>query len=154
MAGMPQVKLGWIIISGPANKREVARERLELIADTYLSVNTTVQLAFDALLSAGLAFPDQIKTRSAANMEALHVCDGGPVRVLHIEAGWSAILQLPAVMAEEEWTLRLLRDANLIVQPGYFFDMTGGAYLIVSSITPEEQFRNGIEAIDSIARRL
>ncbi len=146
IAGLPQMKLGWIAAQGPGH--EIALDRLELIADTYLSVATPVQLALPKLLEASKDVRAQIVGRTHNNLAQLQwALSGSPAQVLHVEGGWSAILQVPRTRSEEEWVLSLLADANVLVQPGYFFDFESEAFLVVSLLTPTAAFEAGIQAI-------
>jgi alanine-synthesizing transaminase len=148
-AGMPQMKLGWIVASEPE-----AAEHLETILDTYLSVNTPVELALADLLDAGQFVREQIQRRSIANLETLQeLLRGTAANPLPVEAGWSAIVQLPRTRTEEDWVLALLREERLIVQPGYFFDMPSEAFLVVSLITPPADFRDGIRRLVELVQR-
>jgi aspartate/methionine/tyrosine aminotransferase len=151
-AGMPQMKLAWIALNGPEQDRETARERLELILDTYLSVGSPVQRALGELLDIGEGIQQKIRVRIAQNVEALNILlENSPARALHTEGGWSAIIQLPGTSSEEEWITRLIEEQSLIVQPGYFFDMDSGAYVVVSLITPSDQFSEGIRRVRQLA---
>jgi alanine-synthesizing transaminase len=147
-AGMPQVKLGWIAINGPAAVRAETRARLELILDTYLSVGTPVQSALGSLLEVGAEFQRHIAARISHNRAALAaLLQGSPVHTLHAEGGWSAILQLPNIHKEDVWAARLLSEHHVLVQPGYFFDMASEAYLVVSLITEPDVFAEGIRRL-------
>ncbi len=147
-AGMPQMKLAWICLNGPAQAQQEARERLEIIADTYLSVGTPVQQALPDLLRVGANIQRQLWRRIEENLATIDdLLRGTPAQRLHLEGGWSAILQLPRVMTEEEWVRGLLQEQDIVVQPGYFFDMESEAYIVLSLITPVAQFREGIEGI-------
>jgi hypothetical protein len=144
IAGLPQVKLGWIVVNGPPALRREAFEKLEWIADTYLSVSTPVQHAAAALLHAGESVQAQIRSRTAANLAiARDTFAGASATVLQVEGGWYAILQVPKVHSEEEWTLMLLDRYNTLVQPGFFFDFEEEAYLVISLLTPSPVFREG-----------
>ncbi|MGH9583872.1 MAG: pyridoxal phosphate-dependent aminotransferase, partial [Bryobacteraceae bacterium] len=144
-AGMPQMKLAWIAINGPERECSLARERLELILDTYLSVGTPVQRALPQLLQIGAGLRDRIFSRVAANLQILdELPRGSAAHLLHLEGGWSAIVQMPRTLSEEAWAEKLLEEHNVVIQPGYFFDMPSEAYLVVSLITPAETFREGI----------
>lgn len=147
-AGMPQMKLAWIAITGPASNAEQARRHLELIADTYLSVSTPVQRALPELLRVGIEFHQQIAARIAANLETARASLANTsAHVLHVEGGWSAIIQLPSIRSEECWAELLLARHNIILQPGYFFDIASGSHAVVSLITPPETFALGIEKL-------
>lgn len=137
-AGLPQMKLAWILVSGPRDDVAQALSRLEIIADTYLSVSTPVQLAAPALLSAGAAIRGHIHQRIRTNLEQLErlVGPASPATVLSPEGGWSAVLRVPATESEEALVMRLLRDAQVLIHPGFFFDFEEEAYL-VASLLPE-----------------
>ena len=144
-SGMPQMKLAWIAINGPADQRHLARERLELILDTYLSVNTPVQMALPALLRTGSRIRDRLQSNAMANLgEAQRLLKDSPVHALHTEGGWSLILQLPQTRREEEWIAGLLEEENVILQPGFFFDMPSGAFAVASLVVDGADFREGI----------
>jgi aspartate/methionine/tyrosine aminotransferase len=147
-AGLPQVKLGWIAVSGPDALVAAAIERLEFVCDTYLSVSTPVQMAAPALISAGAGIRAQILARLRDNYRALQSsADRVPAcRVLRCEGGWSAVLQVPTLESEEELVIRLLGD-GVLAQPGYFFDFSRESFLVVSLITPPAIFAEGVDRI-------
>jgi alanine-synthesizing transaminase len=134
--GLPQMKLGWIIHDGS----EAVRHRLELIADTYLSVSAPVQHAAAQWLAGRDSFQQALLSRLKTNL-------GHVPEALHVEGGWYAILRLPSTRTEEDWTLHLLRDHNVVVQPGYFFDFETEPYAVISLLTLPETFREGINRI-------
>ncbi len=148
VAGLPQMKLGWIVAAGPAEFRRAALERLELIADTYLSVGTPVQHAAAALLAAGAEVERQIARRTGENLARLRAAaaEHPACRVLDVEGGWYATLQVPRTRSEEEWALALV-DAGVLAQPGFFFDFDAEAFLIVSLLTKPEIFAEGAARI-------
>jgi aspartate/methionine/tyrosine aminotransferase len=137
VCGLPQLKLGWIYTSGP--RADEAMTRLELIADTFLSVGTPVQHALPQLLEAGGSVRDQIRARTKANLALLPGC-------LHVEGGWYATVRVPRTQSEEEWILHLLREHNVLVQPGYFYDFDSEAFLIVSLLTPPDVLGRGVRS--------
>jgi aspartate/methionine/tyrosine aminotransferase len=146
--GMPQMKLAWVVISGPVTVSELARQRLELISDTYLSVATPVQCALPELLRIGAGVQQHIRTRIEQNLQTLKaILEGSAAHVLHAEGGWSAIIQLPAVCTEDIWVARLLNEHGIIVQPGYFFDLDSAAHVVVSLITPPEIFDEAVQKL-------
>jgi aspartate/methionine/tyrosine aminotransferase len=149
IAGLPQMKLGWIVLAGPAKQCEAARERLELIADTYLSVSTSVQHAAPSLLAAAPGLRRQIQDRVSSNLSALRaaVSSASPCRVLDVEGGWYATVEMPRTRSEEQWCLELLKEDDVLVQPGFFFDFESEAYLVVSLLTPEATFQEGIRKL-------
>jgi len=147
VAGLPQLKCGWLLTAGPG--AQAAIDRLELIADTYLSVGTPVQAALPQLLEAGASVRGQIQARTAHNLEFLNESLGAdsPMRVLHIEGGWCATLQVPRIQTEEQWVLNLLADRDVLVQPGFFYDFESEAYLVLSLLTEGETFHEGVSRI-------
>lgn len=154
-AGMPQMKLAWIVVNGPAEDCAAAQERLELLFDTYLSVSTPVQLAAPSLLSIGGAVRKQLQEKTMQNVQhAQEAFRDSPVSVLHTEGGWSVILRLPATQTEERWIEELLTDQNLLLHPGFFFDMPGGgAYAIASLIAEPDEFAEGIARLNDYVVR-
>jgi aspartate/methionine/tyrosine aminotransferase len=147
VAGLPQMKLGWIVASGPESVRQQAIDRLELIADTYLSVGAPVQWAAVSLLESREGIQAQIRDRVTKNLEYLRSRIGAesPWRVLPVEGGWYAVIQAPRIHSEEEWVLALLDRDNVLVQPGFFFDFDEEAFLVVSLLTRTDIFEEGIQ---------
>jgi len=143
VAALPQLKLGWIVTSEPAF------ERLELIADTYLSVSAPVQWAAPTLLGLRTQLQDQILARVRANRAFVRsqIGPASPWRLLATEGGWYAILEAPRIQTEEEWALSLLASDGVLVQPGFFFDFEREAFLVLSLLTPEAVFREGVRRI-------
>ena len=148
-AGLPQVKLGWMAVDGPADLVAEALDRLELICDSYLSVSTPVQVAAPDLIEKGRELHDQIAGRVRGNYRTLHgrVRAAHGVTALNAEAGWSAVLRVPATATEEELALDLLARYAVVVHPGYFFDFPHEAFLIVSLLPDPETFARGVDAI-------
>jgi alanine-synthesizing transaminase len=141
MAGLPQMKLGWISVHGTASFMPQVLQRLEMIADTYLSVNTPVQVALPAILRTVDALGENIRMRVAGNYLQLHrIMSESAITVLQAEAGWNAILQLPRVMTDEEWTLRFLKESGVLVYPGHFFDIDMEGCIAVSLLLEAEVF--------------
>jgi hypothetical protein len=141
--GLPQVKLGWIAASGPSPQLSSALTRLELIADTYLSVGTPVQVAAAHLLNAGASVREQIRRRVLENYHTLTelVTAGNACQVLRAEGGWTAVVRIPHTMPEEERIIRLLEDHHVLVHPGYFFDFPRDGYVVVSLLPRPDIFR-------------
>ena len=145
-AGLPQLKLGWmvlggdtgrvgwIVVGGPAESRRDALGALELIADSYLSVSTPVQVAAPALIAGAHEVREQIHDRVRTNLAQLRqVAAQYPAcQVLPVEGGWSAVVRVPAVRGEETLILDLLDRERILVHPGYFFDFPREAYVVVS----------------------
>jgi aspartate/methionine/tyrosine aminotransferase len=147
--GLPQVKLGWIAIDGPADLVSEALDRLELIADTYLSVSTPVQVAAPRLLAEGAAIRDAIRVRIAANYASLHRLaeDISSVTVLSADGGWSAVLRVPATRSEEDLAIALAEQDGVAVHPGYFFDFPHEAFLVVSLLPEPDTFARGVTRV-------
>jgi aspartate/methionine/tyrosine aminotransferase len=147
--GLPQVKLAWIAVSGNEGVVRRALDRLELICDTYLSVSTPVQAAAAELLARGLRVREEIRCRIANNYRELQTRVGGApsCRVLPSDGGWYGVLQVPSLEPEESLVLSLLRDDGVLAHPGYFFDFPRESFLIVSLLTPEDPFANGIDRL-------
>jgi len=147
VAGMPQMKIGWIVLAGPPAAQAAARERLELIADTYLSVGGPAQHALPRLLALGATVRGQIQARVRENLSWLRatVPSAPACRVLDVEGGWYAILQVPQTRSEEQWCLELLEQDEVLVQPGFFYDFESEAYLVVSLLTSPAVFQEGIQ---------
>jgi aspartate/methionine/tyrosine aminotransferase len=138
IAALPQMKLGWIVAGA-------AIDRLELIADTFLSVSTPVQYAAARLLELGADMEQQIRTRTAANLAHLRAAvAGSPYGVLDVEGGWYATLQAPRIRSEEDWCLDLLERHDVLVQPGFFYDFESEAFLVISLLTEPAIFQEGI----------
>jgi alanine-synthesizing transaminase len=144
--GLPQLKLGWIAAGGPPAGAEAALARLELIADTYLSVNAVTEGALPALLRVGATFRRHLRERLRANEAELTraLGPGSPLSALPREGGWSAIVRVPALLTDENWALALLEREGVLVQPGFFFDLDQGTFLVVSLLPPERDFARGI----------
>ncbi|MBS1810334.1 MAG: pyridoxal phosphate-dependent aminotransferase [Acidobacteria bacterium] len=145
---LPQMKLGWILPFGAAALRREAETRLELIADTFLSVNTPVQLAAPAWFQLRTALQQQILARVKENLHFLAtVVENSPLRLLTTEGGWSATLEIPRRASEEEQLLRLLAEKDVLVHPGYFFDFDREAFFVLSLLPRTEIFRVAVEKI-------
>lgn len=146
IAGLPQMKLGWIVAGGP--NHAAAIEGLEWIADTFLSVATPVQWALPRILTAAATVQEQIRQRTAANLAHLiENASGTSCRCLNIEGGWYAILEVPRIRSEEEWALGLLAESGVLVQPGFFYDFETEAFLVLSLLTPPAIFAEGLRRI-------
>ncbi len=155
LAGSPQLKLAWTILSGPGPQRCEARERLELIADTFLSVGTPIQQALPELLEQAPHVTEAIGARCRQNLtELARLSAGSPVTLLRAEGGWSAVLQLPNVVGEDDFVLGLLRDEGVLVQPGWFYDFETQPFCIVSLLPEPSNFRAGCERLVDYATRV
>jgi alanine-synthesizing transaminase len=148
-AGLPQVKLGWIGVEGPDDRVAQAFERLEFICDAYLSVSTPVQAAAPALIENSTAVRRQILERVRTNYGRLRQAAAAypAVDVLHADAGWSAVLRVPARTSEEDLVLELLERDGVIVHPGFFFDFPHEAFLVLSLLPEPPIFDAGVARI-------
>lgn len=145
LAGLPQLKLGWIGVHGPHRQQVEALGRLEIVADTFLSVGSPAQNAARRLMDTRGRLQTQIVERLRWNLELLReLLTGSPARILRVEGGWYAVLELPRTRSEEEWALELLDRHGVLVHPGYFYDFPREAFLVVSLLSRPEDFREGI----------
>lgn len=146
MLGLPQMKLAWIAASGPAGLVDEAMSRLEVIADTYLSVNTPVQVAVPEWLHQRPSIQQQILTRVLRNREFLmsQVRRSALCECLEADGGWYGVVRVPRTRSEEEWVLELIDREGVLLHPGYFFDFMYEGYLVVSLLPPPEVFETGV----------
>ena len=147
------MKLAWILMNGPGELKDQARVRLEIISDTYLSVNAPIQHALGELLRQGDHLQAQVKRRAYSNLEFLdqQLRSIASITRLKVEGGWYGVLRVPAKKSDEDLAIELIERAGVVVHPGHFYDFQKDGYLIVSLITPEEEFRKGILPILEIA---
>lgn len=145
IVGLPQLKLAWIVVSGPPELRGSALEGLEFIADAYLSVSTPVQHAAPMILRGRGAIQSQILERLDENEHTLaSVLTAVPAcQILKREGGWYAVVRLPDDVSDEEFSVRCLEDDGILVHPGYFYDFPSGNHLVLSLLTPVDMFREG-----------
>ncbi len=145
IAGLPQMKAAWLAVSGPAALRDASLSRLEVIADTYLSMNAPVQHALHALLQHRGSFQTQLLSRVRANLAELdrQLAQQQACTRLALEAGWYVVLRVPATRSDEELALALLTAKGVYLHPGHFYDFPSGGFLIVSLITPTAEFAQG-----------
>lgn len=154
VVALPQLKLGWIAASGPPELTADAMRRLEVIADTYLSVSTPVQLALPEILGARGAIQQGLLDRVTSNLAALDRAIEGAaagercaVRRLPVEGGWYAILEVPRTLDEDAWVEALVREEGVIVHPGYFFEMDREGFLVVSLLPDPASFAEGAKRV-------
>jgi len=140
--GLPQMKLAWTIVDGPVKERIEALSGLELIADTFLSVNTPVQVAAPDLFRRAAPVRQAIHQRVSRNLTAARdvVRTYPACEVLRVEGGWSAAVRVPATRTEEALALGLLQEEHVLVHPGFFFDFPHEAFVVVSLLPPEDVF--------------
>jgi aspartate/methionine/tyrosine aminotransferase len=149
--GLPQLKLSWIVVSGPEPARREALEGLEWISDLFLTVATPVQLALPTLLDSRTPFRARVLERLAVNLERIALLEQRHPEVRRVggEAGWSAVLQLPARRTGEQWALDLL-ERGVAAHPGEFYDLEGGAHLVVSLLPRPPAFDRGLAALEEL----
>jgi aspartate/methionine/tyrosine aminotransferase len=144
VAGLPQMKVGWIVLSGPKNEKDEARSRLEIIADAHLSVSAPVARALPELLLNAEAFIPRLRKRIEMNRRALAE-SGLPVR--RADGGWYAMIDLPQSREDEEWALELMEKDHVLVHPGYLFDVEYSSSAIISVIAEPARFKEGVARI-------
>ncbi len=149
ISALPQMKVAWIAVSGPPAVKQDALARLEVIADTYLSMNAPVQLAAPAMLEERRSIQPRLIARLGTNLLELDaqlarqkLCER-----LEVEGGWYAILRVPAAGTDEELAIALLEQTGVLVQPGHFYDFPSDGYLVLSLITEPSIFREGLARV-------
>jgi alanine-synthesizing transaminase len=147
--GLPQMKLSWIVVSGPEPIAEEASKRLEVISDTFLSASTPAQRALPQWFSLQPVIQKEILERLRKNAQFLKqkFGGGGPVRLFPVQGGWHAVLQLPSEQSDEDWACLLMKKDQVLTHPGYLFDFQDGSYIVVSLLVPEKDFQEGVEKI-------
>lgn len=152
ISGLPQMKAAWLITTGPEPQKSQALARLEVIADTYLSMNAPVQLAIPAFLEQRHSFQAQLLARVRKNLAELdrQLATQKLCSRLHLEGGWYATLRVPATCSDEDLAIHLLNTKNLYVHPGHFYDFPSDGYLVVSLIAPQPDFTEGISRLLSV----
>jgi aspartate/methionine/tyrosine aminotransferase len=144
IAALPQMKVGWIAALGPEKIRAEALGRLEVIADTFLSMNAPVQLALPGWMAGRVGIQEQILERVRRNLVA---AKSAGLEVLVVEAGWSAIVRLPRRGLGGDLAERLVREAGVVVHPGSFYGRAEDGRVVVSLIGPEAEFAEGIRLL-------
>ena len=149
LCGLPQMKSSWIAVSGPSELKQDAIRRLEVIADTYLSMNAPIQHALPRFLATRQQFQSQLLTRVRANLAELDVqlAKQKVCSRLTVEAGWNVVLRVPATRSDEDLAIELLRQEDVLVHPGHFYDFAQDGYLVLSLIVPEATFTEGIRQL-------
>jgi len=149
ICGLPQMKAAWLVTSGPESLKSQALSRLEVIADTYLSMNAPVQLAIPAFLAQRQKFQEQLMLRVCRNLAGLdrQLARHGRCSRLKVEGGWYAVLRVPSKLPDGELAVNLLTKQNVYVHPGHFYDFTTEGSLVISLITPEQEFVQGVSCL-------
>jgi aspartate/methionine/tyrosine aminotransferase len=148
ISGLPQMKFAWLAVNGPEAEKKEALARLEVIADTFLSMNAAIQAAAPMFLAQRHAIQQQLMARVRHNLEEMdrQLADQKSCSRLAVEGGWYAVVRVPATRSDEELALELLED-GVYVHPGHFYDFPGDGYVVVSLITPERDFAEGLEKL-------
>ncbi|MCX6122848.1 MAG: pyridoxal phosphate-dependent aminotransferase [Ignavibacteriales bacterium] len=155
LLGLPQLKLSWIVINGTSLHTVEALNRLDIIADTFLSVNTPVQTAIPMLLSYASDIENQIRLRIQTNYTLLQqIFAGSSASLFQIEGGWYAILQLPQIRNDGDCAIELLQQQNILVHPGHFFDMKQTSCIVLSLLPPSDLFANASSRIRLFVEQL
>jgi alanine-synthesizing transaminase len=149
ISGLPQMKLAWIVTGGTDEQVSAALARLEVIADTYLSMNVPIQLAAPVLLEQRHSVQPLVLDRVRANLGELNrgLAKQKTCHRLDVEGGWYAVLRVPITQSDEDLAIEILRKRSVLVHPGHFYDFPNDGYLIVSLITPLQNFRKGIAKV-------
>ncbi len=149
ISGLPQMKFAWLVASGPVELWSAALARLELIADTYLSMSAPVQLAAPEFLRQRLAFQPELLSRIGANLSELdaQLAKQPLCCRLDIEGGWYAVLRVPVTRTDEDLAIELLEHNGVLVHPGHFYDFHAEGYLVLSLITPAQDFAEGLRRV-------
>ena len=150
IAGLPQMKLAWMTVSGPNSAVTAAMDRLEVIADTYLSMNAPIQLAAATLLEQRRNIQPLILDRIRMNLAELDLHFTQPAQRLQVEGGWYAVLRVPVIRSDEELAIDLLQQVSVLVHPGHFYDFPSDGYLILSLLTQPAEFREGAKRMSEL----
>lgn len=149
IAGLPQMKMAWLIVSGPDELKKRALERLEVIADTFLSPNAPVQLATPSFLEQRGGFQKQVMSRVKNNLAELdrQLALQKTCSQLVLEGGWYTTLRVPVNRSDENLAVELLTEQGVYVHPGHFFDFPNDGYLVLSLIGGEHDFAEGLRRL-------
>jgi alanine-synthesizing transaminase len=149
IAALPQMKVAWVVTTGPQELVGAAMERLEVIADTYLSMNAPIQWAVPILIEQRKNIQEQLLKRVHNNLAELdrQLSEQKACQRLNVDGGWCVVLRVPVTRSDEELAIELLREKLVLVHPGHFYDFPRDGYLILSLITAEEDFAAGIGAV-------
>jgi len=150
ISGLPQMKAAWLVVSGPERLKAQASARLEVIADTFLSPSAPAQLALPAWLALREGFQRQVRERLLRNLAELDRQLAGPAvsaSRLKVEGGWYAVIRVPATRSDEDRAVDLLTTRGVYIHPGHFYDFPSDGYVVVSLLTPERDFAEGLRAL-------
>jgi alanine-synthesizing transaminase len=149
VSALPQMKVAWIVASGPEAVKREALGRLEVIADTFLSMNAPLQLATPTLLAHRKKIQPLLLDRVRSNLQELQrqLSSQKTCSRLEVDGGWYAVLRVPVTQSDEDLAIELLSKNAVFVHPGHFFDFPSDGYLVLSLITPQTVFRQGLQRI-------
>jgi alanine-synthesizing transaminase len=149
VAALPQMKVAWVVTSGPRELQAAALGRLEVIADTYLSMNAPIQWAVPTMLEQRKGVRSQLLQRVTENLAEMDRQLAGQTNCqrLCVEGGWHAVLRVPVTRSDEELAIELAREKAVLVHPGHFYDFPKDGYLVLSLITPLADFASGFAAV-------
>ncbi len=153
---LPQMKLGWMLVQGPKGVAEDAMRRLEMIADSFLSVGTPVMLAMPEWMNSRELIQGQILDRARRNLESasLVLRDKPGLKLLRVEGGWYAVLRMEGILNEESFLLRLMEEERVAAHPGYFYDFAEGSHAVLSLLCPEAEWTEGLRRLASLHERV
>jgi alanine-synthesizing transaminase len=149
ISGLPQMKVAWVATSGPETQKAEALARLEVVADTYLSMNAPLQLALPVLLDQRKQIQPLLLDRVRANLQELdhQLRHQKTCERLRVDGGWYVVLRVPVLQSDEDLAIDLLRKMAVLVHPGHFYDFPVDGYLVLSLIAPTEEFREGVSRV-------
>jgi alanine-synthesizing transaminase len=149
ICGLPQMKAAWLVVSGPEALKVDALARLEVIADTYLSMGAPTQWAMPTLLGQRHAFQKQVIDRVSENLSELdrQLARQKSCSRLEVEGGWNAVIRVPATLSDEDLALELLATQSVYIHPGHFYDFPSDGHLVLSLIIPSQTFRDGLRSL-------
>ncbi|HSS98118.1 MAG TPA: pyridoxal phosphate-dependent aminotransferase [Terriglobales bacterium] len=149
ISALPQMKLAWVVTSGPAEEVHAAMQRLEVIADTYLSVNAPIQLAMPVLLDQRRNVQSFLLNRLQENIQQLdlQISRQKTCTRLNVEGGWYAVLRVPVTQSDEDLAIAIIKNLSVLVHPGHFYDFPNDGYLVVSLITEPQEFSEGVKCV-------
>jgi alanine-synthesizing transaminase len=152
ISGLPQMKVAWIVTSGPESEVSAAMARLEVIADTYLSMNAPVQWAMPVLLEQREGIQSQLMDRVRRNLSELdrQLTRQKACQRLKVEGGWYAVIRVPVTRSDEDLAIELVREKCVLIHPGHFYDFPSDGYLVLSLITPVAEFSDGLGRVLSL----
>ncbi len=152
ICGLPQMKAAWLIVGGPESLKKEATARLEVIADTYLSMSAPIQGALPPLLGQRREFQGQLMARVKENLAELdrQLARQKTCSRLEVEGGWNAVIRVPATRSDEDLALELIAAEGVYVHPGHFYDFPAEGILVVSLILPKNDFAEGMRRLISM----